>query len=171
MTVTEIFRQINFGKFKTCWKLEHVFSSHLQIPKYSINIIVMLWLARNETSNHVLKADIKDKDFCKFVPVTTCTCIMYKILFLVFFFSLSNSEKTGDCPTDYLDGKYYYCYHIGTKAMTLSEARRYCESKNDGILAIPAFLTDYMQNELVKIARSNLRGHARVNSRMCSRTA
>ena len=112
-------------------------------------------MARNETSNHVLKADIKDKDFCKFVPVTTCTCIMYKILFLVFFFSLSNSEKTGDCPTDYLDGKYYYCYHIGTKAMTLSEARRYCESKNDGILAIPAFLTDYMQNELVKIARSN----------------
>ena len=110
-------------------------------------------MARNETSNHVLKADIKDKDFCKFVPVTTCTCIMYKILFLVFFFSLSNSEKTGDCPTDYFDGKYYYCYHIGTKAMTLSEARRYCESKNDGILAIPEFLTDYMQNELMKIAR------------------
>ena len=110
-------------------------------------------MARNETSNHVLKADIKDKDFCKFVPVTTCTCVMYKILFLVFFFSLSNSEKTGDCPTDYLDGKYYYCYHIGTKAMTLSEARRYCESKNDGILAIPEFLTDYMQNELMKIAR------------------
>ena len=51
MTVTEIFRQINFGKFKTCWKLEHVFSSHLQIQisKYTINLIVMLWLARNKT--------------------------------------------------------------------------------------------------------------------------
>ena len=62
---------------------------------------------------------------------------MYKILiFVAVIFSLSNSVKTEGCPSEYFDGKDNYCYHIGTKAMTQSEAKKYCESKN-GSLAYP----------------------------------
>ena len=79
---------------------------------------------------------------------------MYKILFLAFFFNLSNSEWTEGCPSDYFDSKDGFCYHIGRKVMTKPEAIRYCDSKNEGVLAIMP-LSGYLENELVKIARSN----------------
>ena len=77
---------------------------------------------------------------------------MYKLLiFGAVIFSLSNSVKTEDCPPEYLDGKDNFCYHVGTKAMTHSEAEKYCDSK-DGYLAKRPFPKP-LENKLRQIAK------------------
>ena len=72
---------------------------------------------------------------------------MYKILvFVAFLFYLVNFEAQGfqglqptlnfnTCPLDYFDGKDEYCYHVGTREMSQSEAEKYCESKYGGMLS------------------------------------
>ena len=81
--------------------------------------------------------------------------IMCKILiFVAVIFSLSNSVKTEDCPSEYLDGEDDFCYHIGTKAMTQSEAEKYCESKNgQSSLAHHHLPSKPLKNRLVQIAK------------------
>ena len=112
------------------------------------------------------KLDIKgDKDFADFHSFVTCALIMYKILvFVAFLFYLVNFEAQGFqglqptlnvCPLDYFDGRDDFCYHVGTKEMSQSEAEKYCESKYGILSTVEIPLPKRLKNLLSQNAKLN----------------
>ena len=88
---------------------------------------------------------------------------MYKILvFVAFLFYWLNSEAQGlpgqtlkNCPSGYFDGQDDYCYHIGTEAMSQSEAKKYCKSKYGNLAPAQIAFHYIVKSQLGQNARLN----------------